>query len=69
VLGALLAGMPDVPVPTVAALAALVHGRAGRVAGGVAGGDRGGPIVASDIVDALPVAIRDLLAGHAVRES
>ncbi len=69
VLGALLAGMPDVPVPTVAALAALVHGRAGTVASGVADGGRGGPIVASDIVDALPGAIRDLLAGHAVRES
>lgn len=55
VLGALLAGLPEVPVARVAALAALVHGRAGRLA------SDGAPIVASDIVAALPASIRPLL--------
>ena len=55
ILGALLAGLPDVPVARVAALAALVHGRAGRQASG------GGPIVATDIIDALPATIAGLL--------
>lgn len=55
VLGALLAGLPEVSVARVAALAALVHGRAGREASG------GGPIVATDIIDALPATIAALL--------
>ncbi|WP_420114371.1 NAD(P)H-hydrate epimerase [Pseudactinotalea sp.] len=55
VLGALLAGLTDVPVARVAALAALVHGRAGRLA------SDGAPIVAGDIVAALPATLRALL--------
>ncbi|WP_156252193.1 NAD(P)H-hydrate dehydratase [Pseudactinotalea terrae] len=55
ILGALLAGLPDVSVARVAALAALVHGRAGRAA------SNGAPIVATDVVDALPATIRALL--------
>ena len=55
ILGALLAGLPDVPVARVAALAALVHGRAGRAA------SDGAPIAAGDIVTALPATIRHLL--------
>jgi NAD(P)H-hydrate repair Nnr-like enzyme with NAD(P)H-hydrate dehydratase domain len=55
ILGALLAGLPEVPVAKVAALAALVHGRAGRTA------SNGAPITAGDIVTALPAALRPLL--------
>lgn len=62
VLGALLATMPgrsglQVPAARVAALAALVHGRAAVRASG------GGPIAASDVVTALPGMIAGLLAG------
>lgn len=55
VLGALLAALAEVPVARVAALAALVHGRAGRRAAD------GAPIAASDVVDALPATLRPLL--------
>lgn len=58
VLGALLAGLPRTDAATVAALAALVHGRAARAASG------GGPIVAEDVVAALPATIRELLVGE-----
>lgn len=58
VAGALLAGLPHVSPARAAALAALVHGRAGRAA------SNGGPIVATDIIDALPAAIRSLLRFH-----
>lgn len=70
VLGALLAGLGERPVAEVAALAAMVHGRAAARAAGVGQPDpsrrgtvpaMGGPIVATDVVDALPATIRDLL--------
>lgn len=62
VLGALVATHADeiaqAPASTLASLAATaayVHGRAGELA------SRGGPIVALDIAEALPAAIRELL--------
>lgn len=55
VLGALLAGLPEVPPAAVAALAAFVHGRAGTQA------SDGGPIGASDLLVALPATIRSIL--------
>ena len=54
VLGA-LAATADVPLGRVAAMAALVHGRAAQRAGS------GGPLAARDLVAAIPATIADLL--------
>ncbi len=68
VLGALLAGAslrvadardPLAEVAAVAAAAAWLHGRAGDRASG------GGPITALDVAEAMPRAVRDLVAGSA----
>jgi hydroxyethylthiazole kinase-like uncharacterized protein yjeF len=70
VIGALLAGhrdaaaiVPELP-PRLAALGALVHGRAGCRAAGVEGRPDaiGRPIAALDVVRALPETIEELLA-------
>ncbi|QJA00610.1 ADP/ATP-dependent (S)-NAD(P)H-hydrate dehydratase [Leifsonia sp. PS1209] len=70
VLGALVATHADeiaqAPASTVAALAATaayLHGRAGTAA------SRGGPIVALDIAEALPDAVRELLDDGGVSPS
>ena len=56
VLGTLLAA--GLPGPDAAALAALLHGRAGRLASG----DGGHPLVALDVADSLPQTIGTSLA-------
>lgn len=82
VLGALLAGRSDevrvdpALAPRLAAAAALVHGRAARVAAGVAAraghpgdADRGGrPIVAGDVARAVPAAVAEILATAGERD-
>lgn len=57
VLGTLLAA--DLPGPDAAALAAILHGRAGRLASH----DGRLPLVALDVADHLPLALGDILAG------
>jgi NAD(P)H-hydrate repair Nnr-like enzyme with NAD(P)H-hydrate dehydratase domain len=71
-IGALLAGMgasaaivPELP-PKLAALGAMVHGRAGVRAAGVGQkpGGIGRPISAMNVVAALPETIAELLQSH-----
>jgi hydroxyethylthiazole kinase-like uncharacterized protein yjeF len=65
VIGAVLAANPGRPIAEAAAAGAWLHGRAARIAAGVIGagdGGRGHPIVALDVVEALPRAVGDVLA-------
>ncbi|MFK0401554.1 NAD(P)H-hydrate dehydratase [Microbacterium sp. NPDC090225] len=62
VLGALLAANPGAPLEEAAAAGAWLHGYAARIASGTANGEPGHPIVASDVAQALPRAIADVLA-------
>jgi ADP-dependent NAD(P)H-hydrate dehydratase / NAD(P)H-hydrate epimerase len=58
VAGALLAA--GVPAPLAGALAALVHGRAGRAAAAGEHGQAGGPVTASDVAHAVPAVVAKL---------
>lgn len=62
VLGAVLAANPGAPLEEAAAAGAWLHGYAARIASGSANGEPGHPIVASDVAQALPRAIADVLA-------
>lgn len=61
-LGALLAANPGALLAEAAAAGAWLHGYAARLASGSANGEPGHPIVASDVAQALPRAIADVLA-------
>lgn len=61
VLGALLAANPAAPLAEAAAAGVWLHGYAARIASGTANGEPGHPIVASDVAQALPRAIADVL--------
>ncbi|MEU4016281.1 NAD(P)H-hydrate dehydratase [Microbacterium sp. NPDC028030] len=60
VLGAVTAANPGAPFAEVAAAGAWLHGHAARIAAGVIAGGPGHPIVAMDVAEALPLAIRDV---------
>lgn len=62
ILGTLLAATPGAPAAEVAASAAWLHGHAAALAAGTAAGRAGRPIVALDVVAAVPRAIEDLLS-------
>ncbi|VXB10083.1 ADP-dependent (S)-NAD(P)H-hydrate dehydratase [Microbacterium sp. 8M] len=66
VIGALVAadraGGGGAPLSELAAAAAWLHGRAGRIAAGVAAGAPGHPVVALDVAEALPAAFAEALA-------
>jgi ADP-dependent NAD(P)H-hydrate dehydratase / NAD(P)H-hydrate epimerase len=64
IAGALLAA--GLPAPLAGALAALVHGRAGRAAAG-AHGQTGGPLTAADVAHAVPDVVANLRFGPKVQ--
>lgn len=61
VLGAVMAANPGAALAEVAAAGAWLHGHAARIAAGELDGGAGHPIVATDVAEALPHAIQDVL--------